>query len=322
VLAVAVRLWFFDNREWGKRFVDVLSFGALSSLPLLVWSSRNAAIGGTAFDRTLGYYPISTRDLLTAVDSLGLWFLPIGIPRAVPWLVCLALAIAIIGLGRSAIRNGSAKSLMTLLTIFLMSYTSFLVVARILFDPAIVFDTRTLSPAYLAAMVLVVSVVTHSYRKTKLKEDSGSLRVLNCSIIAVLIVQMTASIAWMNYSYKDGIGYAGKVWREPRLLPFLYSAKPTTPLFSNAPDVIYLLTGKLTDMIPPKFDPDTLAANKQYVVQLANMKQKLMEKEGVLLYVTAERRLPYLPSEQELQTELPLRLIERVRIGNVYQINP
>jgi Dolichyl-phosphate-mannose-protein mannosyltransferase len=322
VIAVIIRLWFFDNREWGKRFVDILSFCALSSVPLAVWVVRNAAVAGTGFNRTLGYYPPSTKDLMTAVDSLGLWFLPMGTPRAVIWIISLTLVVAAIGLGRSVMRKETPKPLMAaLLTIFLLSYGCFLVIARIFFDPAINFDTRTLSPAYLAAMVLVVWLMTDWYKKIKSKENSWLLRMLNCSIITVSIMQMTASIAWMSYSYAEGVGYAGKVWREPRLVPFLYSAEPTTPLFSNAPDVIYLLTGKLTDMIPAKFNPDTLAANKEYVVQLASMKRQLMEKDGVLLYVTVERRLPYLPSEQELQNELSLRLIERVRVGNVYQIN-
>ncbi len=321
VLAGAIKLWFFDHRESGKRFVDVVCFCALSCLPLAAWSVRNAIGAGTAFHRTLGFYAVSTDDLVTAIDSFRLWLLPMEMPKTAASIIGLILAIAFLGACRTTIRGTFSNSTMNqLLGIFLLSYASFLIAARTVYDPAIIFDTRTLSPAYLAAAVLVISAVANVYKQTKLKKDSRSLRILNCSIIAVSVLQMTAGVAWMTFSFAEGVGYAGKFWRESKLVPLVESLKPTTPLFTNAPDVIYLYTGRLTDMIPPKLNPDTLAANERYPVQLASMKRKLQEEQGVLFYMKAESRLRYLPSEQELQNELPLRLIARVKAGNIYRI--
>lgn len=322
VLAGAIKLWFFDRRASGRRFSDLFCFCAVSCLPLAAWSVRNGIVAGTAFHRKLGFYAVSTDDWVTAIDSVCLWLLPMEIPKTVAWTIILILAAAFLGAWRTAIRNTFSNSTINeLLGIFLLSYASFIIIARTVYDPAIIFDTRTLSPGYLAAAVLAISAIAHVHEQTKLKKDSRSLRLLNCSIIAVSVLQMTAGVTWMSFSIAEGVGYAGKFWRESKLVPLVESLKPTTPLFTNAPDVIYLYTGRLTELIPPKVNPDTLAANEHYPVQLANMKRKLQEEQGVLLYLKAESRLWYLPSEQELQQALSLHLVQQVEAGNIYRID-
>lgn len=90
-------------------------------------------------------------------------------------------------------------------------------------------------------------------------------------------------------------------------------------MFTNAPDIVYLYTNRRTDMIPKKLNPFTRLANDKYFVEIANMKRKLHEKDGVLLYFNADGRLWYLPTASELSTAAALRIDMSDGKGSIYR---
>jgi hypothetical protein len=97
-------------------------------------------------------------------------------------------------------------------------------------------------------------------------------------------------------------------------------------IFSNAPDFIYTLTGKRAALIPRKVTPDkTLknsVPNQQYAAEIANMKEQLEDKRGVLIYFDGgDDRLWYLPSKTELESRLSLQVLKAASDGTVYGLN-
>jgi hypothetical protein len=168
-------------------------------------------------------------------------------------------------------------------------------------------------------MIVVVSIMAQWIKNTP---SSGLWRarlVLAVFVVAVTAIQTTKSVGWWKHAYANGIGYTGLVWRNSETLRFVNTVDPAAPIFTNVPDVIYMLTGRRTNMIPRKVDPKSRIPNKRYDSEIAHMKERLKQRNGVVAYFYAPQRLWYLPSASELQTDAGLRLIAQKMDGYIYQ---
>jgi hypothetical protein len=132
------------------------------------------------------------------------------------------------------------------------------------------------------------------------------------------------SIKWFidNDNYRDGYtNYADKRWVQSEIIRKLSSLPPSTPIYTNGQDAIYILTGKHSSVIPQKVYPLDSAVNHSYSSQLTSMQERLKNQNGVLVYFNTLTYLrPYLPSEDELKEELPLNLLEKGDDGSIYTV--
>ena len=94
----------------------------------------------------------------------------------------------------------------------------------------------------------------------------------------------------------------------------------TTPVYTNAPDLIYMFLNRLTYMLPRKVDPYSRLPNGRYELEVAEMKKTLREKNGVVVYFNAESREWFLPSFKELDTKIGLRMISGETDPVIYAI--
>jgi hypothetical protein len=115
-----------------------------------------------------------------------------------------------------------------------------------------------------------------------------------------------------------GVGYGSKAWHGSETLTRVRSLPETSPLFSNGPDGIYVLTGRRALPIPKKRDPNTLRVNRSYQSELAGMMDQLRKKGGVVVYFKTVRWRHWLPKEQELVENLPLEILFRGSDGTIY----
>jgi 4-amino-4-deoxy-L-arabinose transferase-like glycosyltransferase len=315
-------VFFLAPRGRKKPLADAIVFSTLSSLPLAAWAFRSVWLAGSAANRTLGFHPPGGEDLITALNSLCLWFFPSGIFE-----VPVSARLAGLGMGlflvlRFAGHKGFPNTRYDQLAgSFLLAYGIFIFTARSFFDTAITFDTRILAPAYVAAMVLVVAVVA-PWMKTKVSRGLLPARFISfCLVVAVTATQATTGLAWWKHGYAKGIGFASSTWSNSEALQFVNAAGPSRTIFTNAPDVIYMLTGRHTAMIPRKVDPKSRMANGNYPIEIATMKEQLKKTHGVVVYFDAEQRLWYLPSASELQKDAALRLLARKKDGTIYRLD-
>ena len=92
-------------------------------------------------------------------------------------------------------------------------------------------------------------------------------------------------------------------------MQFIGRLDATTPVYTNAPDLIYMFRDRLTYILPRKLDPYSRLPNGKYEIEVAEMKRKLRDKRGVVVYFDAESREWFLPSLKELKTKIGLRVI-------------
>jgi 4-amino-4-deoxy-L-arabinose transferase-like glycosyltransferase len=315
----ALGILLLGRKERRMTVRDAAIFLALSSLPLAVWAMRNLWLAGSTANRGLAFHPPGIQDLITGINSLCLWFLPVGILAMPVWVRLAALGVLTVLLIRFAgTENFSESRFVQLIAVFLGGYGIFVFVARCFFDRAISFETRILSPAYIAAMILVLAAASRWVGKQALTRPWPARSLLYSSVIAILIMQSATAITWWRHSYRTGIGFAESTWSRSELLNFVNTVQPPAPIFTNVPDLIYMWTGKRTAMIPRKVHPMSRLPNEQYLIEVANMKQALKNRSGVVAYFHAEERLWYLPSADELQKTAGLRLVALDKHGSLY----
>jgi len=121
-------------------------------------------------------------------------------------------------------------------------------------------------------------------------------------------------------SYSEGLGYASQAWKRSGLIEYIKGMDSRRPIFTNGPDVVYLLTGRAVRMISSRLNPVTRLRNSDYLYELDVMGEKLKEENGVLVYFSGIRWRWYLPSEKELKEHLNLHIFATEENGSIYQV--
>ncbi len=304
-----------------ERVRDAVIFVSLGSLPLLMWAWRNSVFAGSAANRGVGFHPFGAEALLTALDSFCLWVFPAGIVFVPVWMRLIALAAFVLAILRFSSAEVLHRPPVRVARVFLLGYVVFIALARCCFDSAINFDTRIMAPAYLGAMILAIALTVPNLRMPAFESRSPSRLALFCLLASASAMQMTSGLMWWKRSYQDGIGFAQTDWRDSELLRFVDAADSSAAVFTNLPDVIYMLKGRQTAMIPRKFDPTSRLPNNKYAVEITRMRQELNRTHGAVVYFLADQRLWYLPSDRELQKDAGLFLVETKKDGFIYRAN-
>ncbi len=201
--------------------------------------------------------------------------------------------------------------------IFVVTYLAMLSLSLTFLDAQIPADSRTLSPIYVPSMTLVIAL---PIRFVLVPGSRSYARLFVSTCLALLLAaQLQASVNWLQFNYQNGIGYAGRVWRESQTLNRLKRLMPPTALSSNAPDVLYTLLNKPAVMVPRKIHPNTNLSNRQYLAQTAELRRWLKEESGLLVYFYRVDWRWYLPAAEELERILGLHVLARENDGVIYQ---
>ena len=311
---------FFHGREgWRKRFIDAAMFSVLAALPIVAWVVRNYLSAGNAVNRTFSFHLPALADLLPTINTVGHWLLPMSLVDNAPWpagMFLLLVFLLVCGLGRKV--DLSRSWYPRLMVYCAAGYCSFLFISLLVCDASLYFDTRTMALPYVATMLVVLSILTEWLRKNRSQEKSWRWIACDCVVAVFLTLQMINGVLWLQLSYASGIGFATDIWHHSELLKFAKHAPATTSIVSNAPDFIYVLTGKRTAMIPYKIDPDTGQPNKLYEQAILAMGEQLTLPNAVFVYFNDENGRWYLPSIKELETNLALEKIKPVSDGAIY----
>jgi hypothetical protein len=352
IITGAAGIILFSKRTCYRRMTDAITFCAISVTPLALWLIRNSRVGGTATNRTLVFHPIGFRHAKHVVSTFSKWLLPDrqvlsnfserllldGLPasaRPICFLVIgAALLVSCLLLLQTTRGINKRKSLIAyvarvaylprLLAVFIFVYVLFLTVSISFVDAQIEFDNRILAPVYISGVVIILCLAPFLLPSIR---GSGLPLFLCVSIcLTVLAFNVFQGTVWVLDGHSHGIsmggvGYGSKAWHRSETLTQLRSLPDTIPIFSNAPDGIYILTGRRALPIPKKRDPNTLRVNESYLSELAGMIDQLGKKGGVVAYFKTVRWRHWLPKEEELVENLPLEILFRGADGTIYGVD-
>jgi len=279
-----------------KRRRDAAAFLALSAAPLVAWFIYEHA-SGRGSGHALGFHIVGG-SFRAGARAIADWVLPPSVPTALALVAAIAVVVAVFEVVR---RRPQSTSLLLLL--FVVVQIVVLEVAITFVDALVNLDSRELLPGFVAVVMALACAVSRT---------SAMRLVIGLAVVASVARGGVEIARNMPGDYRESRWTHSAVMAAVRALP------PSTIIYSNAPDAIYLLDGRAVSSIPERKDFSTLKRNRRYDAQLAEIRTVLAARGGVVVFVRGLKR-SYLPSEQMLVSELSLQRIGETRDGAIYR---
>lgn len=307
---------------WPGRFSRRLKCGvayAFGSLLLLsLYVARNYVISGTLFGMR---YPSKTGVLANvelAGATLFAWFAPNGArPLVIVMLGLLLLLVVIACFYRGCLLRviRGSHAIAPLWVAFGIAHLVFILwtSTTIAYDPM---DDRLLSPIYPSLLIVFALCLRPELwggRKRAILAASGFC-------LLFVVSPLRAVIADFNARAMHGAGkYSTREWQESQLVAhFKEIGQPSGELlFSNAPDVLYILADVTASWSPPKRWYNSSATTG---ITAANLFERYPGLDGALLVWCDRRARDYLFTPDELQKMCTLSVISDFEDGTVYRV--
>ena len=292
-VGVALVLAGVAGLSWRRRWLAAGVFGAATVAPVALWLLW---AGGGASDRSVAFHMFGADYLGQAVRPLARWLVPWPGPPA-----GLVLAVVVVVAGVMVARRLVATPLTWLLVAFTVAYLAMLLANRLFTDASGRLDARFLAPLHVVAILLAVPAL-HRLKPPALAVAG-----------ALVVAQVVGAVAWTAGGLSDDSirrrGYTAAALQESSVMAGL-----PEPLYSNAPDAVFFLTGRPALAIPAEKDYLTGEANPRYAEELAALR-------GYIAYFDAITfKRSFQPSRAELEAALPLEVVARDQVGILYRI--
>jgi hypothetical protein len=282
----------------------VLRAGAFSLAVLAIpaaWLARNAIVADTATGRHGLYFdPPPLSDVGDALGDATEWFAPSAVPAvargAIAVLVVAAGVLAVRGLrgpsGWPALDLG-ARVRLELFGIFALLHVATVVVGALLLESPI--DTRSFAPAWCGAMLAAVGFLGAVIGRRRGRVQPVPGMALAGAVGVVLLAFVVGTIDRASDLHGRRLGFESSSWRSSPTLARVKALTQGTVVYSNAPDAVYVLSGRSVRSLPPRRDPLGDRANPDYAAALARLRRS----QGVVAEFQAVHR-DYLPEPAAL----------------------
>jgi hypothetical protein len=320
VLAVLM----FGRGGPGRRVLDATLFAVVSSAGMLAWMARNSVVSSSATGREVLFHPFGTSHMWQALYTASSWLM---IPASAPdwvrfgaWFALGAMAAGVLVAMRSAwVRKSDGAAIQTLptlvklLALFVAVYSTFLVVSISFFDANTQLDSRILSPVYVAGVVLAMWVA--SGLQGALRSRPALARLMAGGLVAFTGVQVVEGARLGVASHNLGWGFSSRSWQASPTLDQVRRLPEDVRIYSNAPEPIYLNTGREASGLPRRWSPMNQRPNPDFPVQMAALERVVSQEPAVVVYFTSIRGASFASDEQDLTAALPLRIRDRQSDG-------
>ena len=222
-------------------------FGGLCVFPLFIWTLRGIITAHTFNNRTLSWYPLTINNLVQAfrtIISLYVWedFI-LGYEKWLYYFMVFLFLIIVV----YTIKNYSIwidilnkNSMILIYGLYIIFYTVFVFISKMLFDPEIGMSSRMFSPILMALIILTVIFLSFLW-KTK--------------ILALRIIVLIFSMYWVSYQvnqgyqeavdlHENGYGLARRSIHLSDTIAHLKEISQQEDVYSNNPYLLYFVSGK------------------------------------------------------------------------------
>ena len=284
-------LLIFRARPLGKKFRDVVIFGAISLLPMLVFYVRNWYLTGSMTNRIISFHPPTEAQIKQGISTISKWLLPARINSSLRLVVLVLFLIAVAALIimnhlRSKKESDSqlvlmgANQFVVLLITYALIYLFMVFASLTFFDASTRLNDRILSPLYVIGIVAGLISVWNS----ALFEDHVLIR---SGVIALCLmflgINLLRGFDVSNSMRKEGRGFSGRDWRSSETIAAIAQLPPNILMFSNEAFAIYYLTGNSANWIPENYDPVKGQEDENYSQRINQMRSEIVEQNGALV---------------------------------------
>ncbi len=333
LLAVGIELLFLGNsRSFRKRLGDTILYMALASVPMAVWVGRNMLVADTAANRQLTFHPPGYQHFQEFLYPLVTWVSPASTNYPIPFAVRMLLTALFIGAGIAIWYRNRHQTISPqfnlleffqkypfarILGVFVATYLGFLLFSISFIDFLTPLDYRILMPAIMMIFLLVMLLL---HDKMVQQPPSARVKLGLATILVVFgVFYAQGTYATIRRLHDHGVLYSGREWQESALLQELAHLPPDTPLYTNAPDITRFVIGRTPDILPFKFNPNSLIPNATYPNEMATMRAAVVQRGAMIAYFPSlVLSRDHMPTPEELQADIPLVPVVTVADGVLY----
>jgi hypothetical protein len=176
-------------------------------------------------------------------------------------------------------------------------YSLSLLASRSFFDASTRWNSRILSPLYLAGFLAVIVIVWQAGQV----EGSRWRKILASGVIVALSAfYMPQMYQFLVASYREGSGFSGASWKNSETMQMVKQFPLGGVLYSNNPTAIYFVLGRQAISTPEQYDRVKKKYRPEFEQNLIIMRQRLKEPGSALVIFD-----PY----QEVRENPPLEVL-------------
>lgn len=343
IVAGALGLLLLDDRPPSRRVLNAALFAAIAALPTVLWMLANvhAATPGVAAARTIGASSVTADRVVTThlisftglgfgLQTAATWLLPKRAPdRGIVFLVLLGVVVGAaatrwIGKGGRAPFGAEPARRLTrlpaLLVLFILAYLGLLLGAISFIDRAVL-DQRTLSPVFVAGLTLLCCWIANrwGFRQTPRPVRAGIM------LLAIYLVTLYAvrGVQYTVTGYRDGLATTRREWRNAEIVRDVRVLPSGILVYSNFPDLVYILAGRDAARLPEKVDYVSGLRNRYYSTQLMEMRHVLQRGKAVIVEFTLfdyEKATRHTGDVVDLMRAIPLTVVRQTEDGAIYRL--
>jgi hypothetical protein len=340
-------LLLFSKAGWRRRVLDAAVFAGLSCIGMVLWVTRNWYLAGDPIGEArtvLAVHFPSHPQVNVALDTVWGWLVPggtlahgpaklVGHLPGIRWAMLAAAALAGVVAAldwryraKPFARDGVVSEMLArppslwLPAIFVLLYAALVILDVSFIDASESINWRLLSPAFIATLVFGTDLWHHI-----LGLWPGSLWTKRGTIIGAALLggaYADTAVIWTRRAHEEGLEYTARVWRESDTLRKLSALPSDVLVYSNAYDIVTIVTGRPAKELPPKIDRPSGKPNPNYQTELDTMRERLRNGAVVVYLRRATWRQPSYGSEAELTAKLGLQLPAAAADGSIYSIAP
>jgi 4-amino-4-deoxy-L-arabinose transferase-like glycosyltransferase len=307
ILVGILAIFFLSQQTFKRKFMAAIGYGLLSGFPLFLWYVRNWIVAGSTTNRIFAIHWPKKGNFLIGIDTITGWFLPQAIPLEIRQLI---LVIGLVGLGLviffwarrlrkagSPIRAHRPFLFVLISLIFCLIYILALLVSRSFIDASTRWNTRILSPIYLAGLLGTIVTIWQAYQIERFRWR----KIMACAVIVTLFIfYLPQTFQFLLISYREGYGFSGAAWKNSETMRLVEQFSPGGTLYSNNPTAIYFVLGRQAISIPEQYDRVVKKYRPEFEQNLTLMRQRLKEPGSALVIFD-----PY----QEVRENPPLEVL-------------
>jgi hypothetical protein len=297
-----------------------------------MWLAAKYYRGGSVDARPVAFHPVTWDHIKSGIAAALAYSVPVATSatnRALILLAGAAVLTAVLLLlhkkrpsATDGPGNGGFKRLIRVAAVpaaYIVSYISIYLSTITFVDVCVQMSSRTFLSVYVASLLLGAVIADYLWRR--LRPGTGVRAVAFAAAVLFVICEVSSAAPVVIEAYRGGdvLEFAGEKWRESELVAAVGRLEPGTVVYSNAPDAIYIYTGRPARFLPRKFVGASRLPNETYLNDLGKCKSEIDGTSAVIAYFDNVTWRWYLPTEAELVTGVPLRTALRFADGAVYE---
>ncbi|MGD8603354.1 MAG: glycosyltransferase family 39 protein [Anaerolineales bacterium] len=242
------------------RLKPIAVWGGINAAFVVGWFTRNRLVAGSGTARQWAPAFPPAKLLHTMADDISFWFLPelgplwIRTGAVILALILIALLWIWVRKGRIA-HSGSVRFSRGLKPVLMLAlvigvYVTGLMVTRSLVIPRIDIISRTLVPAHVLTLVVILLAVGDIIDGLSDEQNKLMSRVFQIALIGFALSYVLRGTELVIDLQKDGQEYARQRWQDSPLMNAMNLLPPDTPIYTNHVEAVYLYTGRHPYRLP------------------------------------------------------------------------